>query len=69
MRRFITYFNALLLGVILGMMFVAIVDTIPLGGNLVRADCGNIGPGLAFIREVAGTRDPGTLSRGRGALD
>ena len=28
MRRVITYFNALLLGVILGMIFVAIVDAI-----------------------------------------
>ena len=30
MRRFISYFNALLLGVILGMIFVAIVDAAPL---------------------------------------
>jgi hypothetical protein len=29
MRRFLTYFNALLFGVILGMIFVAIVHAIP----------------------------------------
>jgi hypothetical protein len=29
MRRFLTYFNALLLGVILGMVFLAIVHAVP----------------------------------------
>ena len=30
MRRFLTYFNALLLGVILGLMFLAVVHAVPI---------------------------------------
>jgi hypothetical protein len=49
MRRFISYFNALLLGVILGMIFVATVNAVPLEGNLAPAGCGELGPVWAFI--------------------
>jgi hypothetical protein len=49
MRRFISYFNALLLGVILGMILVAIADGVPLAGNLVPAGCREWDSGLAFI--------------------
>jgi hypothetical protein len=40
MRRFISYFNALLLGVILGMIFVAIADEVPLARSERRVSIG-----------------------------
>ena len=38
MRRFLTYFNALLLGAILGMVLIAIVHAIPITSE-VRTSC------------------------------
>ena len=43
MRRFLTYFNALLLGVILGMVFLAVVHAVPLAPDRHAGDGIGIG--------------------------
>lgn len=43
MRRFLTYFNALLLGMILGMIFLALVHAVPIAPDRHEGDGIGIG--------------------------